>query len=391
MRVLYIGAFRFPCFDAAAARVLNVARSLRLAGHEVCFISWGGKYRESDLCEDGNYRVDGFEYVITDELDVKGSVITRLKAKLSQGEKTKKLVNRRASETDVIITYNGSIIRWLLKFTRRRHIKLINDMTEWYSRSELKVIDWIPLEIGMRTTQKRVANKIVISSYLDHYYNMTHNIVLPATCDASEEKWNEVYVYASTQIKPFQGITLIYAGTPAKKDLVHSVVNAVHRLAEEGSAIRFIVLGIDRSDYLSANGPMLRTKNLHKNIIFLGRMPQDVIPSFYHQADFMVLLREQNRKSNAGFPTKFAESFTSGIPVIANLTSDLDKYLINGETGFVVDEPTEGAIYRTLKEQVLPLEESEIARMKNKVLKASRRFDYHFYVEPLRQFMDYLK
>lgn len=391
MRIIYLGAFRLPCYDAAAARVLNVARSLRMAGHEVHFISWGGKYREHDLCEDGKYRVDGFEYIITDELDVRGGVITKLIAKYSQGKKTKKLVERRACETDVIITYNGGVIRWLLNFTRRRHIRLINDITEWYSRSELKVIDWIPLEIRMRTTQKRVANKIVISSYLDRYYKMTHNIVMPATCDASEEKWNDNLGYARAYIKPYHGITLIYAGTPGKKDMVHIVINAVQRLAEEGSAIRFLVIGTDRCEYLSVNGPMLCTKDLHESIIFLGRMPQDMIPSFYHQADFMVLLREQTRKSNAGFPTKFAESFTSGTPVIANITSDLDKYLKNGETGFVVEEPSEDAVYKTLKDQVLQLDKNEIARMKNNVHIESLRFDFRFYVEPLKEFMDNLK
>jgi hypothetical protein len=40
MKIIYIGSFRFPIYDAAASRVLNNARALRLYGHEVKFISW---------------------------------------------------------------------------------------------------------------------------------------------------------------------------------------------------------------------------------------------------------------------------------------------------------------------------------------------------------------
>ena len=45
MNILYIGAFRLPNLDAAAPRVLNNAKAMREAGHNVKFISWGGKYR----------------------------------------------------------------------------------------------------------------------------------------------------------------------------------------------------------------------------------------------------------------------------------------------------------------------------------------------------------
>ncbi len=42
MRIIYIGSFRFPTFDAAAARVLNNAKAIAKSDHEVSVISWGG-------------------------------------------------------------------------------------------------------------------------------------------------------------------------------------------------------------------------------------------------------------------------------------------------------------------------------------------------------------
>lgn len=390
MHIFYIGSFRLPNHDAAAARVLNVARALRDAGHIVSFISWGGQYRESDICPDGKYSVDGFEYIITNELDDRGGWLLKAKAKLTRGNKTKKIL-RQQKNIDVIITYNGSLTRWLLRFTNERHIKLINDITEWYSYSELKITDWIPYAFNMLVTQRRVKNKVVISSYLDHFYKKTHNIVIPATCDISESKWNVDIKYVKNIIGKFDGITLIYAGNPGRKDLLHTVINVIQRLINEKEKIRFIILGITRENYLERYSNMLAVPDLSSNIKFIGRVSQDLVPAFYNNADFMVLLRNPTRKSNAGFPTKFAESIVSGTPVIANLTSDIGAYLKNGITGFVVKSPSNCDLYELLKQNVLKCDHDAICKMKRNVYELSSKFDYHAYIRPIAEFMDYLK
>ena len=102
------------------------------------------------------------------------------------------------------------------------------------------------------------------------------------------------------RVKPFDGITLIYAGNPAKKDCIHSVINAVNTLANEGKAIRFLILGTTRGAYMKQYAQLLLSTSLHENVKFLGRVSQDLIPAYYKKADFMVLLREPNRKSKIG-------------------------------------------------------------------------------------------
>lgn len=392
MNILYIGSFRLPNQDAAAARVLNVARALCAAGHEVSFISWGGTQREEDKCSDGIFWVDGFPYKVTNELPQPGMSFTeKLHIRLQQGKTTKRFLKEWPESIDVIITYNNSLCRWLIPFCKKHGLKLINDITEWYAYNELKPTDWLGYAYDMHCRQKRVMNKIVISSYLDHFYKDTHNIVVPATCDASDKKWYQVSDVAKSNAGQYDGITLIYAGTPARKDAVHYVINAVNAIANEGGKIRFLIIGITKEQYIERYKDLLKEKELNDSIKFLGRVSQDDVPSYYALSDFMVLLRESNRKSNAGFPTKFSESFTSGTPVIANLTSDIGLYLKDGETGYVVAEPSEDAIYRTLKENVLPLKREEIEEMKQRVREEAKRLDYHAYIEPLRDFMDNLK
>lgn len=393
MRIVYCGSFRLPNYDAAAPRVLNNAKLFRNAGHSVKFISWGGRYRDADLCSDGKYRVDGFEYVITNEMDAVGGFFTKLRGRVQRGRKSFHMLQEMPEKPDLIIMYNADYwwTRKMLSYCQENHIKLANDITEWYDNNELHLVDIIPNAINMKWLQRKVKNKIVISSYLNNYYKESNNLQLPPLCDPTENKWSSEV--DDERIKPFDGITLIYAGNPAKKDCVHTVINAVNLLAQEGKAIRFLILGITRDDYLQQYRHLLQSEKLHSNIVFLGRVSQDLIPAYYQKADFLVLLREPNRKNNMGFPTKFAESMTAGVPVICNATSDLKRYVIDGETGFIVNGFSLSDIMDCLQNQVLGCSKEKLALMKKETQKRNVCFacNSEAYKNKVKQFLDNLE
>lgn len=390
MNILYIGAFRLPNLDAAAPRVLNNAKAMREVGHVVKFISWGGKYRDEDFCEDGKYRVCGFEYVISGDLPIGGSVWGRLKTKLTRGQKSIKIL-QNMEKPDLIILYNAdnAFSKKMLSYCSVHKIKLVNDITEWYANNELHFTDRYSNFVNMTKTQHKIQNKIVISHFLDRYYQESNNIIVPPLCDKSENKWHTAV--DDERVKPFEGITLIYAGTPAKKDSIHSVINVVNQLAKDGEKIRFIILGITRESYLKGYSEWIRDHDLHENVIFLGRVSQDSIPAYYKKADFMVFFREPNRKSMAGFPTKFAESVTAGIPVITNSTSDLPMYIVDGQTGFMIDGYSFEDIMKIMKEKVLMLDRDAIERMKASTSALSSLFDYRHYINDFREFVEKIR
>lgn len=392
MDILYIGSFRLPNYDAGAPRVLNNAKVFREIGCNVNFISWGGKYRESDLCEDGLYRVDGFEYIITEELPINaGSIINRIISKIKRGNKTLKLLSNMETKPDLIIMYNADLdfSRKILEFCNKYNIKLANDINEWHANNELHLIDIIKNSINMRKTQHKILNKIVISSFFNDYYNTSNNLLVPPLCDKNEAKWSrEIF---DERINEFNGITFIYAGTPAKKDIICTFLEAVNSLVKKGENIRFIILGITRENFLSCYSRYILDKEIHENIIFLGRISQDLVPAYYKKADFMVLFREPTRKSMAGFPTKIAESITSGIPVITNSTSDIDKYIKNGVNGFVLDTYDANSLIFFLQDVILKLGAEKLQEMKESTVKTSEYFDWHSYKESFRYFINNLR
>ena len=384
--IIYVGSFRLPNLDAAAPRVINNAKALREVGCEVRFISWGGAYREEDLCDDGKYRVCGFEYMISGDLPVMGSKKERFLTRLHRGQRSIDILES-LPHPDLIITYNASnsFTKRMIRYCEENDIKLANDVNEWYSNGELHLPDILPNYINMTLTQRRVKNKIVISSYLYKYYHDSNNILVPPLCDLEDSKWDSVV--DDDRVKPFNGITLIYAGTPGKKDCLNSVVEAVISLANEEAAVRLIVLGTTKEAYLKSG----KHRYISDSVLFLGRVSQDLVPASYKKADFMVLLRAPSRKSMVGFPTKVAESVTAGIPVITNATSDLTKYVVNGRTGFISDGYGVESILSTLQKFVLPLGKGDIEDLKSNVRSIRDLFDWRFYVEDFRSFIKRLK
>lgn len=86
--------------------------------------------------------------------------------------------------------------------------------------------------------------------------------------------------------------------------------------------------------------------------------------------DYGVVLRDSNRRNNAGFPTKFVEYKTLGTSVIANHFSDIYNY--NSKGDIFINELSEEEIGNAL-----------LIALKNK--KQSREkytlFDYRNYID----------
>lgn len=389
MKVLYVGAFRLPNRDAAAARVLSIGRALHELGHIVSFLSWGGEYDHSQKQADGSFRVNGMHYIITDELDG-NSFTERINRRFNRGKKSLAIIKKLKEKPNVIITYNvpNGFNKKIIRYCHINGIKLIGDLTEWYDNNELKYIDIFPNYINMTRTYRKVKNLILISSFFKDYYNASHSILLPALTDLNDQKWSTP---KNKDIPEYDGVTLIYAGNPAKKDKVHTVINVVNSLVKEGLRLRFIIIGIDKNKYVSEYSNLLVDKDLSTNIIFLGRVNQEEVPSYYKTADFMVLVRESNRKSNAGFPTKFAESYSAGVPVIANATSDILLYLRDHVNGILLKSDSCNDIADSLRYIHDKLSKEDISAMKREAkITGENYFDYRSYIPGLKLYLESL-
>jgi len=101
-------------------------------------------------------------------------------------------------------------------------------------------------------------------------------------------------------------------------------------------------------------------------------MSHKVTIDYIKQANFSIIIRDTNRVTLAGFPTKFVESIACGTPVITNENSDIGDYIKNN--GVIVNESN-------LYEELLRIFENEYNYNIEKDL-----FDYRKYIEKMSNF-----
>ena len=148
-------------------------------------------------------------------------------------------------------------------------------------------------------------------------------------------------------------ILLAYAGAIGSgKDAISNVIRALAQIDEtEREHFRFVLAGSDEAAVRASLGDeadevMAKTEHL---LEFKGFLPRADVRALVMSADYTVLLRANEPFANAGFPTKFAESLVLGVPVLANLTSDIGHYLHDGIEGHVVIDESPEAMAAALR------------------------------------------
>ena len=184
LNVLYVGAFEMPDKNAAAHRVLNNARILKKLNHNVIFFGYSDEVNKQEVVYS---TFDGFEcYALKKQKSLLGKINSNLKF-----NKYKEIIDKR--EIDLVITYNlhFMLLNKLRKYCKKKHVKIIADITEWYEHKFSlipgRLLKWIDTNIVMRRTNKKVDGLILISKYLENYYkNVKPFLLLPPLIDISE-------------------------------------------------------------------------------------------------------------------------------------------------------------------------------------------------------------
>lgn len=392
--VYYVGSFRFPDGDAAAARVLGTARALRDAGARVVFGGWEKNGRVEDLQADGTYRFDRFLYFPQADLrHMHLSPARRLAAGLFAGKNTLRwLMSQPIQPGDVIIAYHGGA--WFLSrlwhWCQIRNLRLVLDLTEWYSPRQLPGgrlgPAWWDSEIGMRFVKPKAERIMAISSYLQRYYASKGCAVLrvPPLIDLQNPRWIPI-----GRTPPERApLRLAYAGVPGRKDLLVNVLRGLATLREPDEAVVLNLFGPSRESLVQVVPESAHWLSLlGERVVFHGSVPQSDVPRRLMESHFTVLLRRDERYARAGFPTKIVESLGAGVPVITNPSSDLTLYIQDGKEGVLLADESSEAFASGVR-RLMALGPATWLNMRAAARqRAEISFDYRRHIEPIRQFV----
>ena len=383
-KIVYIGNFKFPDKNAAGKRVLGNCLLLKDLGYTpICIGSGSDESTE-------------YEGIVCSS--VKISNVARV---LGSGtEKIIGLLNSHKSELFAVILY-GSI------FTQRENKKIVS----WCKKNNIKVyydqVDWFelnwhnPLRAIVRwynhfLMNNRVIPKcdgvICISSFLANYHGEKgmKTVIIPPL--SSSETSRDL-------AKPhFDTVNFVYAGTTTDvarplsewKDRIDIMFEALLEAKEKNDIrpFRFDIFGLTKEQYLRMFPEVHRKRgeqvldNLGDNVIFHGLVPNSVAMAGVNSADFTVLIREKKRSTMSGFPTKVSESLSCGTPVICTDTSDLKKYIINGQNGYVCEIDELSKVYET----VLKLTDEQLLKLRENCF--DNVFYYKCFTDKMKAFLE---
>lgn len=374
--IAYVGPLPFPEGKAGSRRMLGNALAIALSERNVVVVS--GLERESGDVRRVAAGIDVVE--VNERLSEHLPKAVRYALYARMGHRTRDWIEAQNRPPEAIIIYSG-YLPYLLTFTgwaRKSGIPVIFDAVEWYAAESPLRFAFSPYlwstELAMRVMIPRIDGVVAISRALETYYRGRGTPVLrvPPLIDTAAYK-----VRDPGSAGPLR---LSYAGSPGSKDLLDPIVAAVLAVDQGRGVLRLEIAGLDEPGVrgLAALNAWRDAKEhgLPECLRAHGTLSHAETMALVGACDFSIFIRNINRVSTYGFPTKFVESLTMGTPVIANLTSDLSEYLRDGETGFVCRHADRSSVEDALR-RALALSRTKLANMRrNARAEAERSFDY---------------
>ena len=361
--ILYIGGFELPDKNAAAQRVLSNAKAFRELGHRVIFLGVNRLQGKKTNIESSFNTFEGFDSYSLSYPNTIKEWVTYLSS-IQPILVINSLYNNSIS-CIVLYNYPAFALNRTIHFCKKLKIKAVADCTEWYAakggRDKLGIIKFVDTEVRMRLLHKKVDAIIAISQYLTDYYKdkiPTYNI--PPLVDKNEKKWLKL----NNEKSPI--FTIVYAGSPGRKDRVDYLIDAV---LEYEQNIIVKIIGLTKQEFTFLY-PRFNDIDLSK-ILFFGRLSHLEALNHVKNANYTCFFRDQTRVSQAGFPTKFVESISAGVPVITNATSDIGKFSVLIGGCLMVDDINVSSIKDSIA----------IALNNDEIIPNSNFFEYHNYLD----------
>ncbi len=340
---LLVGAFSFPHGDAAANRLLSLAKTLRAAGHRPLVVNDGPSPDES-TAPGRLTSCGGVDYICLPQAD--GGRLVRATRRSTRPLRIAAAVRgagvRRGRLRWVCVPSGLYTIAMHAALRRLLGGRMLVDVVERHDVSQFARGWRDPYLLRHRYTSwlaARLPDKLlVISDELqDRFGGGVDTLVLPPAVDVDE------YVPHLPR-EPQGSLRLLYAGSPGRKDLLAEILQALDRLPA----------------------------GEHRHLA---------------EADFALLVRPTAGYAKAGFPSKVPESLAAGCPLILNYTSDLRRYLDDGKQVLVCRGSTADDIAEALH-RALALSDVEWNAMSIAARETARnRFDYRVWAGPLAEFL----
>lgn len=353
--IIYYGGFTLPDKSAAANRVVSNGKIFDKLGYNTVFIGAA----PSDEAFDGIRPVEGYEDMYEQAHPKTSAQWLKHMFNISFiDELTEKYGN-----VERIILYNAPLFTLLKvkKFFHKRNIKVCYDCTEWTKDTDgslpkriFKAFD----EILIRNFAHKSAHGMIAISRMmeEKYKNCKNLLILPPLVDINDKIWHQ-------QTENHEGIfEFCFAGIPdGNKESLDKVVEAFCNINKKNTHLR--IIGITETDFNNIYPECFIPKNVRNKITFMGRLSHSETIRYVLGCDCYIFIRRSDRRNNAGFPTKFAEAFTCGVPVITTNVSDVGEHIKKSGRGSLLEDMSAESISEAMLDQIEKCTEETVKKL----------------------------
>lgn len=386
MNLVFIISASFPYGEAFSSRARNMVKLFCKCGFHAHIISPNGNCDNCDELDGLNYSV-AYVNAPRTKLTLSGIGTSRpyMNALKSYAENHK--IDLIVSSSMVFTTDD------IYGFAKKNNIPYIVEQCEWYDSSIFKfgkINPYYREHINLiERKNSRVSGVIAISRlFEEHYKSMGVKVMrMPTILDVYNTQ------YRSDDFCNNKKVNVVFAGSLGKgKENFKPIFNALRKNPYVAKGIIIDIYGATYRELLeNLDGDSELVDSISECVKIHGKIPQEEVENKFRQADFSVFFRPNRRSSNAGFPTKLAESMAVGTPVITNNTGDICLYLKNCVNGYVIDDVDVESSVLDIFRKILNSTKSDMINMRNEARKTAELcFDYRNYVDSFENMLGLL-
>lgn len=227
-----------------------------------------------------------------------------------------------------------------------KKIRVVYDCTEWTDVTDGNAVKRFIKKRDERLIRNKLADVadglIVISSMMERQYGGRRPLVkLPPLVDTEDVIWHQEPIR-------HEGFEFCFAGMlDGQKESPDVIVRAFASVCDKDTRLR--IIGVDRDEFVGTYPSMADSLGeCGESLIFMGRQSHADTIRYVLGCDCYVFVRPSDRRNNAGFPTKFVEGVTCGVPLLATNVSDISSFA--GENVTILDPMDEKAYSEAMRQ-----------------------------------------
>ncbi|MGE5406714.1 MAG: glycosyltransferase family 4 protein [Methanosarcina sp.] len=334
--VIFGDLFTFPEGEAATNRVHTYGKGFVSNGKKVHVICFGNVYTHFI-----NGEINGIKfYHPYGQTKRSRYFAVRSWKKILKFVRTFRLVRNinRDDKIKGIIVYSGLpltfFFAWFLAgITNSRLIQEISEHPlRYYENGKLRKKIGI---IKLKTESAMVDGILCISHFLINFYTdlgfPLHRLMLvPSTVDPQR--------YNVKLDRPFRFPYIGYFGMLSfQRDNVDLLVEAFARIAPKYPELRLVLGGPEYGSEKTRIIRLAEDLGISPRLKLLDYMPREEILKYIVNSDVLVMVRANDLKSQASFPSKLTEYLATGRPVISVNVGEISEYLADGVHAYIVE------------------------------------------------------